>query len=161
MKNSLMKFAAVGALAAGMAFAQAPVTNPPASNNGQTSTVRPRARFHQRMMNALNLTDAQKQQAKTIFQQARESAKPVFQELKQNRQALTAAVKADNNSQIRELAAKQGNLRGQLLAIRSGAMAKFYQVLTPEQRAKADQMHQKMHTRMQERFGRRANRTNG
>ena len=69
----------------------------------------------------------------------------------QNHQSLWAAVKANDTAQIQKLSTEQGNLHGQLAANRSLAMAQFYQILTPEQRAKADQMHQNMQTRMQER----------
>ncbi len=150
MKNHLMKLAAVAALACGMAFAQtAPA---PAPQPGQAKTGI-RARVRQRMMQALNLTDAQKQQAKTIFQQARQSSQPVRQQLQQNRDALAAAVKANDTAQIQSLSNQQGQLRGQLLAIRSEAMAKFYNTLTPDQKAKADQMHQRIRERMQQRRG--------
>ena len=64
-----------------------------------------------------------------------------------------AAVKGNDVAQIHSLAAQQGNLRGQLLAMRSEAMAKFYATLTPEQKSKADQMHQRMRTRMRQRNG--------
>jgi Spy/CpxP family protein refolding chaperone len=40
-----------------------------------------------------------------------------------------------------------------MLGIRSEAMAKFYTTLTPEQKAKADQMQQRMRTRMSQRKG--------
>jgi Spy/CpxP family protein refolding chaperone len=152
MKKNLFRFATVVALGAGMALAQ---TTAPAPDNGpaKTTTVRPRARFHERMMQALNLTDAQKQQAKSIFQQARQNAQPVVQQMKQNREALAAAVKANDTAQMQSLSAQQGKLRGQLLAIRSQAMAKFYSTLTPDQRAKADQMHARIRQRMQQRAG--------
>ena len=103
------------------------------------------------MMNQLNLTAAQKAQAKTIFETARQNAKPLRDQLMQNHQSLWAAVKANDTAQIQKLSTEQGNLHGQLVANRSLAMAQFYQILTPEQRAKADQMHQNMQTRMQER----------
>ena len=38
------------------------------------------------------------------------------------------------------------------MAIRSEAMAKFYAILTPEQRIKADQMMSRMRQRMEERM---------
>lgn len=96
-----------------------------------------------RIAQALNLTDSQKQQAREIFQQARHSAQPVRQELKQNREALTAAAEADkSDADIQRLSTEQGRLLGQMVAIRTEASAKFYQMLTPDQRAKADQMHQ-------------------
>ena len=107
--------------------------------------------MRQRMMQALNLTDAQKQQAKTIFQQAKQNAQPLAQQLKQNREALAAAVKANDVAQIHSLAAQQRQPAGQMLGIRTEAMAKFYSSLTPDQKAKADQMHERIKARMQQR----------
>jgi Spy/CpxP family protein refolding chaperone len=107
-------------------------------------------------MQALNLTDSQKQQAKAIFQQTRETTKPIADQLKQNHEALTAAIKANNVAQIDSLSAQQGTLRGQLLAARSEGRAKFYALLTPDQKAKADQMHQQFKQRMEERMQQRA-----
>jgi Spy/CpxP family protein refolding chaperone len=57
---------------------------------------------------------------------------------------LSAALKANDTAAIERLSAKQGQLRGQLTAARTEAMAKFYQTLTPEQKTKADQLHQHM-----------------
>ena len=151
MKSHLMKFAVTGALAAGMALAQTAPAPAPQPNQAQTK-VRPHATFQQRMMQALNLTPEQREHAQTMFQQARQKAEPIRRELKQNREDLAAAVKADNTAQVRSLAAKQGKLEGELLGIRSETMAKFYTTLTPEQRAKADQLHQQMRQRFQERW---------
>jgi len=145
MKRNWMRFAAAGTLAAGMVFAQVAVKQP--AGQGMHSFAR-RATGHRRMMQALNLTDAQKQQAKTIFQQSRQSVQPVRQQLKQNRQALEAAVKANDKVQIDRLSATQGQLRGQMMAARAEAMAKVYQILTPEQRAKAEQLRQNFKTKM-------------
>jgi Spy/CpxP family protein refolding chaperone len=104
------------------------------------------------MMQALNLTPAQKQQSDTIFNDAKQKAAPIRQEMRQNREALNAAVKANNSAQIETLSTRQGELHGKALAIRSGAMAKFYTILTPEQRTKADDMMSRMRQRMEERM---------
>ena len=102
-----------------------------------------------RIAQQLNLTDTQKQQAKTIFQQARQTAQPVREQLKQNRQALAEAAKAGNGeAAIQQLSARQGNLLGQMVAVRTEAFAKFYATLTPEQRTKADQLRQQFQQRM-------------
>lgn len=128
MKRTFVLLAAVAALATGMVFAQ--------------------ASHRARRAQALNLTDAQKAQAKTIFQQAREAAKPIRAQLKENRQALTQAAKAGkSDADLQRLATEQGRLRGQMVAIRTEAFAKFYSTLTPEQRTKADQMQQQFHQR--------------
>jgi Spy/CpxP family protein refolding chaperone len=159
MKQQIVKFATVAALAAGMALAQAPATPAaPAQGKGNHAWTARKGARRQRMMQALNLTDAQKQQAKAIFQQAKQNSQSIRQQLKQNREALAAAVKADDVARIHSLAAQEGTLKGQMLGIRSEAMAKFYGTLTPDQKAKADQLHQQLKTRMQQRMQqRRAN----
>jgi Spy/CpxP family protein refolding chaperone len=90
----------------------------------------------------LNLTPAQQAQEKTIFQSARESAKPVREQLKQTRQSLRAAVQANDTAQIQQLASSEGTEMGQLAAIRGNAMAKMYQILTPDQQQKLAQLRQ-------------------
>lgn len=134
MKRNWIRFAAAGALAAGLVFAQQATTAGPHNPGVHHAMAR------QHMMHALNLTDAQKQQAKAIFQQARQINRPVMQQAKQNREALAAAVKANDTAKIEQLTAKQGKLRGEMMSARAEAMAKFYQTLTPEQRARAEQM---------------------
>lgn len=135
-----------GAMAAGLIFAQ-----PQAKAPAQPQRFHHQMMFRQRMAQALNLTADQKAQAKSIFQATRQSTQAVRDELKQNRQALAGAVKANDTKQIEQLSRKQGALVGKMTAARTEAMAKFYQVLTPEQRAKAEQMHQAFRQRMEQR----------
>ena len=149
MKRHLFPFVAVTALAAGTVLAQGPAT-------GQQ--VPQKAPFahpmfgHQQMMQNLNLTPAQKQKSDAIFADAKQQAQPIREEMRQNREALHAAVKVNNTSEIERLSSQQGELHGKALAIRSEAMAKFYVILTPEQRTKWDQIHQEMRQRMEERM---------
>ena len=82
------------------------------------------------------MTPAQQAQAKSIFQEARQSGQPIRQQLKQTRQSLWAAVQANNTAQIQQLASTEGSEIGQLAAIRGTAMAKVYQILTPDQQQK-------------------------
>jgi Spy/CpxP family protein refolding chaperone len=157
MKRQLMKLAAVGAVAAGMIFAQtpAPAQAQTAQPNQSQRATNHRAIARQRMFQALNLTPAQKEHARAIFRQARDTAKPVRDQLRQNREAMAAAVKVDNKAQIDRLSADGGKLMGQLTATRTEAMARFYQELTPQQRAKADQIHQRLQAHMRERMRQR------
>jgi Spy/CpxP family protein refolding chaperone len=90
----------------------------------------------------LNLTPAQQAQEKSIFQGERQSAQPIRQQLRQTRQSLRAAVLADNTAQIQQLATTEGGELGQLMAIRSTAMAKVHQILTPEQQQKLSALQQ-------------------
>jgi Spy/CpxP family protein refolding chaperone len=142
----------VVALAAGMVFAQAP---------SSTAQPRPRAVVRQRIAQALNLTDAQKQQAQAIIQQTRQTLQPLRQQAKQNRQALMAAIQAGKGEvEIHQLALTQGNLAGQLVAARMEALAKFYSTLTPEQRAKADLMRQRVRRMIKNRIQQRRSQGN-
>ena len=154
MKN-VMQFAAIGALAAGMAFAQAqlPPGHPLAGAQGQARNMM--KQHMDEVAQKLNLTDAQRKEFHTIFQKAHESAMPIREELKANREALTAAVKADRSAEIQQLAATKGKLVGQMTAIYAEARAKFYHTLTPEQQAKADQMRLDFRQRMRERWNER------
>ena len=125
-------FAVAGALAAGLLLAQVP-----GFHRGE--------RMKQLLATQLELTDAQKIQAKTIFETARQQAEPVVQQLKQGHEAVAAAVKANKSDQeIQQLANAQGALAGQLGGIHAKAMAKFYATLTPEQKDKADKLHECM-----------------
>jgi Spy/CpxP family protein refolding chaperone len=136
-------------MAAGMAFAQGQSPSPSANQPAARRNLM-RQHFAQ-MEQQLNLTDTQKQQAKSIFDNARTSAQPIRQQLRENHQALMSAAKTQNDSQIQQLSAKQGKLEGQLVAIRTEAFSKFYAMLTPEQRTKADQMHEQFRERLQNR----------
>jgi len=152
MRDSLMRCAAIAAFAAGIVFAQTPTGE---SRPGAAHAEEGGRGFMWGHMDldhvaqVLNLTDSQKAQARTIFERAQQSAQPIRQELKQNREMLTAAAKVSNSEvDIQKLANDQGRLLGKLIAIRTEASAKFYQLLTPEQRVKADQMHEEFKQRI-------------
>jgi Spy/CpxP family protein refolding chaperone len=134
MKQNLIRFAAVATMAAEMVFAQAPASSPqlPARQQPMSREER-RERFRERMTRELNLTSAQQQQAKALFGKVREDTAPLRKQL-QNREALHAAIQADNTPEIHSLAAKQATLRAQITEMRADAKAKFYATLTPEQR---------------------------
>jgi Spy/CpxP family protein refolding chaperone len=144
----MIQLITMATLAGGMVFAQSASSspNPPAARRNMM-----RDRIAQ-MEQKLNLTDAQKQQAHTIFQSARESSQPIRSQMRENREALAAAAKAGkSDSTIQDLATKQGSLLGQEIAIHTEAYKKFYAILTPDQRTKADQMHQQFRERMRNR----------
>ncbi|MGD0870177.1 MAG: Spy/CpxP family protein refolding chaperone [Bryobacteraceae bacterium] len=99
--------------------------------------------MQKRMLQVLDLTDTQKQQAKTILQSARQTAQPLAQQLKQDRAALTAAIEAGDSAKIQQLSTEMGSLRGNVLGVRSQAMSKVYALLTPDQKTKAEEFRQK------------------
>jgi Spy/CpxP family protein refolding chaperone len=139
MKN-IINLAAVGVLATGLMLgAQGQGTGTEAQGHGER-----RGNRIEMLATVLNLTDAQKEQAKTIFAGARQSSQSLRQDLRKNQDALAAAVKANDEAQIDSLAATQGNLTSQMTAIQAKAFASFYNILTPEQKEKADKLHQNM-----------------
>jgi Spy/CpxP family protein refolding chaperone len=154
MKKRMIPLAAA-ALTTGLIFAQTPAAPPAHSGSGEARMNR-RGQFHQKMMQELNLNDSQKAQAKTIFSGAREKSQPLRTQLRADREAMRAAVKANDTAKIRSLAAKEGKTRGEISAIRSEAMAKFYATLTPEQQAKAEQLHKERVAKMRQRWEERS-----
>ena len=134
---NFFNIAAVTALAAGMAFGQgAPAQNPPHAGRGMMMG---------RMAADLNLTDAQKQQAQSIFAAARQSAQPLQEQMKQNREALAAAVKSGaSDAEIDRLSNNLAPLLAQSTAIHTKAFAKFYGILTPEQKDKLGSRFEQM-----------------
>jgi Spy/CpxP family protein refolding chaperone len=93
------------------------------------------------MANYLELTDAQKEQAKAIFQDARAQSKPVADQLRQLRQGAKAAVKEGRSeAELEQIAQRTGPLVSQLAANHLKAMAKFRAILTPEQVDKLDKI---------------------
>jgi Spy/CpxP family protein refolding chaperone len=155
-RSNLIRLASTAAIAAGMAFAQAPSsTAPPAGSSMQAPARTPRAarraQFRERWMSQLNLTPEQRRDADTIFGKAHKQTGPLVQELRANREALRAAIRSDDTASIHSLSTKQATLVGQMTEIQSSAMAHFYSKLTPAQKAKADQLHQQMRQRIEQR----------
>jgi Spy/CpxP family protein refolding chaperone len=134
LRNKFAAWTAVAALGAASLFA--------------AETAAPASGFHRHgrmgafLSSYLNLTPAQQAQEKSIFEGARQSAHPIRQQLMQTRHSLRAAIEANNTAQIQQLAQAEGSAVGQLAAIRSTAMAKVYQVLTPEQRQELAKLRQ-------------------
>ncbi|MBZ5592968.1 MAG: Spy/CpxP family protein refolding chaperone [Acidobacteriia bacterium] len=136
----MTRFATMAALASGMMFAQSPAPSNPPQPPAQHRQWN-RGQMFERMATKLNLTEDQTQQARSIWQAARTSSRPLAQQLLQSRHALRDAAKAGkSDADIDQLSANVGNLAGQMAAIRTKAFAKFYALLTPDQRTQADQM---------------------
>lgn len=137
-----MTMIGMGALAAGLLLAQ-PAMGRRAWRNADANAA-PGERAHRGLVfiaGYLNLTAEQKTQARTIVTDARTAMQALAPQLKEQRQAVRDAVKnnADDNT-IQPLATNQGDLLARLTAIRIKAMVKFYKMLTPEQKAKADEL---------------------
>jgi len=92
----------------------------------------------------LDLTDAQKTQVKSIFDGSMTQSKPLFTQMRDNRQAIETLAKggasANFDQQLQALANTQASLTSQLTVIHAKAMAQVWDLLTPEQRQKAEQL---------------------
>jgi Spy/CpxP family protein refolding chaperone len=124
-----------------MAVAQTTTTTAPAAAGKALAL---KAKVRRQLTQALDLTGAQKQQAKAILQATRQQAQPLAQPLKQSRQSLSAAIQAGDTAGIQQISTAMGNLQGQVLAIRPAGKAQLYALLTPEQKAKAMEFQQKV-----------------
>ncbi len=135
-KLRLVGVSAGAALAAGLLLAQGPGPGMMGILGGL------QARRLEALSLVLGLTDAQKAQAKGIFDAAWDAAKPLLPELRQAHEALQKVVEsgAASDQQIQQLADAQAKLISQLIAIHAKAAVKFRALLTPEQRDKADQL---------------------
>lgn len=108
-----------------------------------------------RMAQALNLTDAQKEQIRSIVKESFQSNKALGEQLKTARQAEREAVKAGkSDAELAQLAQNAAPLHAQFHAARLQTEAKVYKVLTPEQQTKLEEMR----AHMRERFGKAAQR---
>jgi Spy/CpxP family protein refolding chaperone len=96
-----------------------------------------------RMSRDLDLSDAQRAQVKAILESERASVAPLLNDAARNRQELresTAGGKFDE-TQVRTLASRQAESMTEMIVARERVKARIYnEVLTPEQRAKADQL---------------------
>ena len=89
----------------------------------------------------LGLSDSQKQQAQPIFEAAESASETARGQMASARDALRAAIKANQpDSELDRLAAALGVIEGQLASIRAKAEAKFYALLTAEQKTKYDEI---------------------
>ncbi len=98
-----------------------------------------------RMAQELNLTDAQQAQIKTIMQSQRAAVRPLMQQLTQNRiDTMNAtAAGAFDQAKVQALATQRAQIMAQLEVQKAQVHSQIYnQVLTSDQKAKADQMRQ-------------------
>lgn len=91
------------------------------------------------MTTRLGLSAEQQSQATTIFTNAATSEVPIHDAIKTARQGLNDAIRSNNTVSIEQLSTTIGNLTAQLTLSQAKARVAFYQILTPEQRAKQAQ----------------------
>lgn len=96
----------------------------------------------------LGLTDAQKAQAKAIFQANKPVVKPIFASLRSERKNLEALIHADaiDEAAIRAETARIAGIQADLNVNRAKVSAQFRAILTPDQLATLKTLHQKHQT---------------
>jgi len=107
---------------------------------------------HDSAFRELNLTDEQKATFKDMVKQAHESNKPLFDQMRQQRQDLKAALAAGNADPARvgQLTIAMNQTRAQMKAQREQLRDKMVTMLTPDQKAKYDQLKQEREQRRQQ-----------
>jgi hypothetical protein len=127
--NKLAAGAGIAALSAVGLFAIGPQV--------ERRAMGPTPEFVTNIENVLAMNPSQRQATDAAFQQARQQAQPIRQQLTNTRSALEAAIRSGNVPQIQQLANTEGSEIGQLVGIRSEAMARVYRTLSPQQRQTA------------------------
>ena len=147
MKSLMTKMALVGTLTlATVAYAQGPDGHRGPRGGGFLGGM---------FGHALNLTDAQKEQIRSITKEAFASNQALRTQLKAAHEAEQAAIKAGkSDAELAQLAQNSAPLHARVHAARLQTEAKIFKVLTPEQQTKLAEIRAHMKERMG-RFARR------
>ena len=131
MKETLTSFLLTSVFAASM------LAQKPAGPRDPATMIQRRVNL---LTTVLSLTSNQQTQATTIFTAAAASNMVVRNNLQTARQSLADAVKNNDTAMIDQLSTTIGNLTGQLTSGDAKANAAFYQMLTPDQQTKLNQL---------------------
>jgi protein CpxP len=110
-----------------------------------------------RIFSQLDLTDAQKTQLKQIREGHQESLRPLMQEIRAKRQELRKASEGGtfDEALVRQKLAEIAPLEAKLMGEQFRIHQEMLSVLTPEQKAKMEQLREQFKSRSGERRGRR------
>jgi protein CpxP len=131
LKKTLTAVAAM-ALTATLAFAAPP--------EGRHGGKHGRHGFGGKLAEKLNLTDAQKEQIKSIRKASFEQNKAFFENARQMRQDLRAAKEANDTARLEALKSTMQSQREQMKQIRDAEKQQILSVLTTEQRVQFEAM---------------------
>ncbi|HEX2445008.1 MAG TPA: Spy/CpxP family protein refolding chaperone [Vicinamibacterales bacterium] len=101
----------------------------------------------------LDLTDAQREQVRSIFEQNRDEMRAAGEKLRTARRGLYDATSAGtvDEAAIRTAAEALANAEAEAAINRARVHAQVWQILTPEQQAKAKELRQQREARRKER----------
>jgi Spy/CpxP family protein refolding chaperone len=94
----------------------------------------------QHLTTLLSLTPAQQQEATTIFTNGMNGAATFHSSMQTAQQSLHTAIKANDQNAITQAANNIGSLVGQMTAAHAKTQAAFYQILTPDQQSKMNEL---------------------
>ena len=97
----------------------------------------------QRMAKALNLTDAQKEQAKAIREKYRASSEDLRTQMRTFHEQLKAAKEANNTAEVERLTQQREALFARVKETFTAQRNEFRSILTADQQVKFDQMREK------------------
>ena len=109
-------------------------------------------RIMARIAERLGLTEAQKTEIKSILVAERPVAEPLLRQLAATRKQLRDASRngSFDEAQVRSLATQQAQTLAELIVTKERVKSKVYNVLTPEQRARAEKMRSRFESRVRE-----------
>jgi Spy/CpxP family protein refolding chaperone len=115
-------------------------TQPAPSQAGQKFEARMIQRRVAKMTALLTLTPAQQTQVTAILTNAAQSRAGERGSMKQVRAQMRTAIEANDSATIDQASNQIGNIAAQNAAARAKTAAAIYQILTPDQKAKAQQL---------------------
>lgn len=109
------------------------------------------------MLGELDLTEAQREQVRTIMETRRAADEPLMERAQAARQALQTAIQTQpvDEATIRARSADLATIEADLAVSRARLQAEILALLTPEQRTELEQQQAQMRERMETRGGRR------
>src|SRR6266850_5675463 len=143
MRNRIFGFAGIAALVISVAILAVGHGFQGPGGHGKGG---PHGDMLEQMSRALNLTDAQKQQAKEIMDSVESTANGIHAKLDEVHKQLGAATANGqfDEAQVRTLANQQAQLEADMTVEHFRAISKVFSILTPEQRVKAEELHKQM-----------------
>ena len=99
-----------------------------------------------RMTRRLDLTPEQSKQVETIVKETQQQMNDARKNIKENRKKLHELMQQDeyNEADIRKIADELGELKSDMIVLRSQQMHKIREILTEEQRARMNDMRERM-----------------
>ncbi len=111
-------------------------------------------RMIEMMAQKLELSDEQKDQMRAIHDEIRPQLRTLREELWESRKALREAVNnGASQEEIEQMAAAQGNLHSEMIVLHAQIQRRIGDILTEEQRLRADELHDQMKERRHHRRG--------